>query len=169
MRDFWLTSGYALLERNSAGRLRAGDAFLRAFFRRPELEPVAESCDAERALHQALLDDPRRPVGEGELEALADPDARENYRVVLEFRRRLLEAGSLEACYKGLFAAERLPVPPIFMDQLVHAILRDILGDCDWPLQGRALVLFPDALTAASQSLPTIFRRFTGTLFLNAA
>jgi len=50
MRDFWLTSGFHLLERDAAGRLRAGDAFLQAFFRRPELRPVDSTHEALVAL-----------------------------------------------------------------------------------------------------------------------
>lgn len=108
---------------------------------RPEVRPVDESCEAERALHAALLDDPARPVAPAELDALADPDARDNYRVVLRFRERLLEAGTLEGCYAALFRGA-VDVPPMFVDQLAHAILRNVLDGCEDPLRLRAAELF---------------------------
>ena len=120
MRDFWASSGCHLLARDATGRLAVGDDFLRAYFARPEMSPVAESNDAERALHEALLADPRRRVAADELRALADPDAIENYRVMLDFRDRLVRAGTVEACYRGLFDGGPVAVPPLFFDQLVH-------------------------------------------------
>ena len=88
MPDFWRSSGYHLLEPAAQGRLAVTDAFLRAYFLRPEIQPVAESCAAERRLHASLLEAPRRAVSTAELAALADPDARENYALVLAFRDR---------------------------------------------------------------------------------
>ena len=70
--DFWLTSGFHLLERDDDGMLHVTDEFLRAYFHRPEMAPVEESCDAERRLHASLLEAPRRPVKQAELKALAD-------------------------------------------------------------------------------------------------
>ena len=86
--------------------------------------------------------EPRRAVAGGELEAIADADARDNYRVLLRFRDRLLAAGTLEACYAGLFRGERVEVPPLFVDQLVHVILRNVLGGDADPLAARAAELF---------------------------
>lgn len=131
MPDFWKNAGFHLLERDGDGLLRPTDAFFRAYLLRPELEPVAESCDAECALHARLLEDPRQVVSAAELAALADRDAAENYDVFLGFRDRLIEAGSLERCYIGLFrGAGPLRVPPLFIDHLVHAIARNIFADC---------------------------------------
>ncbi|MDX1424789.1 MAG: DUF6352 family protein, partial [Kiloniellales bacterium] len=78
MREFWRDSGYRLLAVTAEGRLAVSDDFLRAYFLRPEVRPVEDSCAAERALHESLLAAPRRAVGESELAALADPDARDN-------------------------------------------------------------------------------------------
>ena len=78
MPDFWRNSGFHLLERDAAGRLRVTDDFLRAYYLRPEVHPVEESCDAERRLHAALMAAPRRAVPQAEIEALADEDARHN-------------------------------------------------------------------------------------------
>ena len=102
---------------------------------------MEESCAAELVLHDALMDAPRRMVAEAELEAVADADARDNYRVVLRFRDRLLAAGTLEACYAELFRTG-VDVPPVFVDQLAHVILRNILEGCDDPLRLRAAELF---------------------------
>ena len=77
-RDFWRASGYGLLSRNDAGELTVTDAFLRAYLRRPEMQPVEESCAAEIALHEALVDDPRLAVGADRIASLADPDGRDN-------------------------------------------------------------------------------------------
>lgn len=146
MRDFWRDSGFHLLDRTPEGRLAPTDDFLRAYLQRPEIAPVAESCAAERALHAALREDPRRPVPEKRLAALADPDARENYQVFLAFRDRLLNAASLEDCYLALFATPKDaaapgPVPPLFVDHLVHAILRGILDGSEDPIRLRAAEL----------------------------
>lgn len=141
MPDFWSNSGFHLLERDAAGRLSVTDDFLRAYWMRPEVRPVEESCEAERALHAALMQSPRRAVSEPELAALADADARDNYHVVLRFRERLLAAGTLEGCYAGLFQGG-VDVPPLFVDQLAHVILRNILDRCEDTLRLRAAELF---------------------------
>ena len=103
---------------------------------------MEESCAAERALHAALMDDPRRPVAQAEIEAIADEDARDNYRVLLRFRGRLLEAGTVEACYAALFRGDGIDVPPLFIDQLAHVILRNVLADRGDPLEVRCAELF---------------------------
>jgi len=139
--DFWRNSGFHLLERDAAGRLRVTDDFLRAYFLRPEVHPVEESCDAERRLHAALMAAPRRAVTDADIEALADADARHNYRMLLKFRDRLLAAGTVEGCYMGLFKGA-IDVPPLFIAQLVHVILRNLLEGCDDPLRLRAAELF---------------------------
>lgn len=138
MPDFWRNSGYHLLDRRDDGRLAVTDAYLRAYLERPELRPVAESCAAERALHAMLAADPRAPVAPERIEAIADADARDNYRVWLAFRDRLLAAGTIEDAYRGLFADDRpVAVPPLFVDQLAHAVLRGLLEGCA-PMEARA-------------------------------
>ena len=105
------------------------------------MHPVEESDAAERALHAALMAEPRRRVTRAELDAIADPDARDNYRVVLAFRDRLLDARTVEGCYLGLFKGA-VDIPPLFIDQMAHVILRNVLDDCDDPLRVRAAELF---------------------------
>jgi Family of unknown function (DUF6352) len=121
--------------------LTVTDDFLRAYYLRPEIHPVEESGDAELRLHSSLMNAPRRSVGEKELEAIEDADARDNYRVILKFRKKLLDAGTVEGCYRGLFKTG-VDVPPMFVDQLVHVILRNVLDGCDDPLRLRAAEIF---------------------------
>jgi hypothetical protein len=85
--------------------------------------------------------DPRRAVDEAELLAIGDEDARDNYRVVLRFRQRLLDAGTIEGCYMSLFKGA-IDIPPMFVEQLAHVILRNLLDGCDDPLRLRAAELF---------------------------
>jgi hypothetical protein len=102
---------------------------------------VEESGDAERQLHAALMESPRQPVSEAELSAVEDADARDNYRVILKFRQKLLDAGTVEGCYMSLFKAP-IDIPPMFVDQLVHVVLRNILDGTDDALQLRAAEVF---------------------------
>jgi hypothetical protein len=142
-QDFWRDSGYALLERDARGHLKVTDDFLRAYWRRPEVAPVEESCDAERALHARLLQNPREAVSAERLAALADPDARENYQFVLAFRDRLVENATVEVAYLSCFTKPgAVPVPPLFIDQMAHVILRSALDGCDQPLRLRAGEIF---------------------------
>jgi hypothetical protein len=141
MADFWRSCGYSLLERGADGRLIVTDDYLRAYFTRPELAPVEGSCANERALHAALMQNPRLNVEERRIAAIRDDDARENYRVMLRFRAQLLAAPSLEAFYCGLFQHD-VAVPPLFVDQTVQVILRGILEGDDDGLKARAAELF---------------------------
>lgn len=140
-QDFWRNSGFHLLERDASGRLQVTDDFLRAYLLRPEIRPVEESGPRERALHDALIDAPRMAIADAQLDAIEDEDARFNYRVLLDFRRRLLAAGSLEAAYLALFNGA-VTVPPLFIDQLAQIILRNVLDGVDDALEARAAELF---------------------------
>ena len=141
MADFWRSCGYHLLERGAHGQLIVTDDYLRAYYTRPELAPVAASCPNELALHAALMENPRRDVDERQIAALRDEDARENYRVMLRFRDQLLAAPSLDAFYAGLFKRD-VAVPPLFIDQTVQVILRGILDATEDGLMARAAELF---------------------------
>jgi hypothetical protein len=142
MPDFWRNSGFHLLARDPEGRLAVTDDFLRAYLVRPEIRPVEESGPAERRLHESLLDDPRRAVSEAEIESVEDPDARFNYRILVDFFARLSAAPSLEACYAALFAGTGVNVPPLFIDQLAQIILRNVLEGVEDPLEARLGELF---------------------------
>lgn len=141
-RDFWKSSGYHLVTRNEDGWLEITPDFLRAYYTRPEIHPVEESCAAEHALFERIMDDPFAAVTDADLAALADPDTAGNYRVVLGFRDHLVAAGSLEGAYAGLFRKGAITIPPVFLDQMVHLCLRNILdGETD-PIVLRAAELF---------------------------
>ena len=126
------------MRRDERGWLHVTDDFLRAYFLRPEVHPVEESGDAELALHTSLMAEPRREVDASEIDAVEDEDARDNYRVVLRFRDRLVSAGTLEAAYFSLFRAGSVDIPPLFIEQLAHVILRGVLDASDDPLRLRA-------------------------------
>ena len=106
------------------------------------MHPVEESCDDERRIHAALMNDPRLSVSSQDLSLVKDEDARHNYEVVLRFRDRLLAAGTVEGFYLGLFKSGKIDVPPLFIDQLAHVVLRNILDGCDDPLRLRAAEIF---------------------------
>ena len=149
MISFWPSSGFDQLARDTQGWLQVTPQYLRLFLQRPELAPQDDACPAERALHAALLDAPAREVGAGELELLQDADARDNYRVFLDFRDALLRAGSIEACYLALMRAAQGRTPPLFIDLMVQAILRNLLDGCTDAFQARAaeLLFRPQRIT----------------------
>ena len=138
MPDFWPSCGYRLLAVDDDRRLRVRDDFLRGYLLRPELAPVRESCRAEIAMHEMLLSDPRARVAESDVAAIVDPDARDNLRIWLKFRDRLLGAPTVEAAYVGLFEGEGVDVPPLFVHQLTQILLRHILGADADPIEARA-------------------------------
>lgn len=149
MIDFWVSSGHLLLDRDAHGRLVATDDFLKLYLARPELVPPEEACDAERALHARLLAAPRTAVTDADLGRLADPDARDNWQVMLGFRDLLLRHASLEAAYLTLMRDGVGRTPPLLIAQLVHVIMRNVLdGETD-PLVLRAgeLMFRPQRLT----------------------
>lgn len=130
--DFWPDCGWAQLQRQPDGRLQVTDDYLRLWLARPELAPVPESCDAERALHAALLAEPQRPVSAERLARLKDADARENWALFLRLRQRLLDAGTVQGAYLGLFRQPQgVDLPPLFVDLLAQAIVRGLLAPAD--------------------------------------
>lgn len=102
---------------------------------------MEESGEGELALHSSLMANPRRAVSDSDLLTIEDADARDNYRILLRFRARLLDGGTVEGCYQSLFK-EAVDVPPMFLDQLAHVVMRNILEGCDDPLRLRAGELF---------------------------
>jgi hypothetical protein len=126
-QDFWPSSGFSELKRDARGWLEPTPGYLRLYLKRPELALVEESCTAETALHEALQADPLQPVAQPQIDAIADDDARANYAMFLAFRDGLLQAGTLEAYYLGLFRSGAVTIPPLFVDLLAQAIVRNIL------------------------------------------
>jgi hypothetical protein len=142
MKDFWLSCGHHLLDRDAGGGLVATDEFLKAYLARPELAPPPDACVVEKTLHAALLAEPRRPIGADDIAAIADADARENWALMIGFRDHLLAHPTLEAAYLALARKGAGGMPPLFINQLVHVILRNILDGCDDAFVLRAAELF---------------------------
>src|SRR6202140_407024 len=155
MKDFWISCGPHLLDCKANGGLVVTDEFLKAYLARPELMPPEEACAVERRLHRELLADPRRRVGADELVAMADADARENWQFILAFRDLLLRYPTLEAAYLALVRSGSIALPPLFVNQLVHVILRNALDGCDDPFVVRAAELFfrPQRITTHQEAL----------------
>jgi Family of unknown function (DUF6352) len=142
MKDFWISCGHHLLDREAGGGLVVTDEFLKAYFVRPELVPPPDACMIERTLHEALIANPRRGVSAEELAKIADADARENWQFVLAFRDLLLRHPTLEAAYLSLMRSGSVALPPLFINQLTHVILRNALDGCENPRVLRAAELF---------------------------
>jgi hypothetical protein len=131
------------------------DEFLKAYLARPELAPLADACAGERALHAALLANSRRSVEPGEIAAIADADARENWAVAVAWRDRLAAHRTVEAAYLDLVRCGAGATPPLFINQLVHVILRNALDSCEDAFVLRAAELFfrPQRLAVHGGSL----------------
>lgn len=156
MKDFWISSGHHLLDRDDAGRLLVTDAFLKAYLARPELLPPETACEAELRLHHELLmHHPRRAVGRAEIAAMKDADARENWEFMITFRDHVLAMPSLEAAYLALARGRVSGIPPLFMNQLAQVVLRNALDGEHDPHVLRAAELFyrPQRLTVHEGSV----------------
>src|SRR5688500_16448554 len=101
--DFWRNTGFHLLERDPAGRLRVTDDFLRASYLRPEIHPAEDAGAGALALHASSMHLPTRVLEEKDFQSIEDADARGNSRIMLRFRDRLLDAGTIEGAYMNLF------------------------------------------------------------------
>jgi hypothetical protein len=149
MIDFWPACGWRHLRTDPSGRLLPSDDWWRHWLDRPELALVSESCDAETRLHQALRAAPARAVAETELAAIADLDARANYRLFLALRDAVTAAGTLETFYSGLFRQGAISLPPLFIDLIAQAMLRQWLDSGADAYEARAaeLLFRPQRIT----------------------
>lgn len=135
----WPACGYTLLTQDGQGQLLPTAAWWRLLLARPELAPVPDSCQSERALHAALLDEPTRAVTAERLARLQDADAQENYGVFLRFRDALLAAGTVQRHYLSLFrSGATVDIPPLFVDTLAQLILCHLQHDSDDAFEARA-------------------------------
>jgi len=141
MKDFWLSCGHHLLDRDEGGGLVVSDEFLKAFLARPELVPPDDACVVERTLHASMLCNPRRPVTPSDVGAIADPDARENWSLMIGLRDLLVAHPTVEAAYLHL-VRRGSDLPLLFLNQLVHVILRNVLDGCEDPFVLRAAEMF---------------------------
>src|SRR5215831_13380425 len=123
MKDFWLSCGHHLTDRDGDGRLVIADA--------------------------------RQPVRPEDIAGIEDADARENWQFMIAFRDHLLAHRTLEAAYLALVRAGMARTPPIFVNQLVHVIMRNVLDGCEDPFLVRAAELFfrPQVITLHEGSL----------------
>ena len=89
-----------------------------------------------------------------EIASIADADARENWQVMLAFRDHLIAHRTIEAAYLDIIR-RGVKVPHMFLNQLVHVILRNALDGCDDPYVLRAAELFfrPQRMTLHEGSL----------------
>ena len=142
MKDFWLSCGHHLLDRDDGGGLVVTDEFLKVYLARPELAPPPDACTVERTLHAALLADPRRRIAAAEIAAIADADARENWSVMIAFRDRLAACKTVEGAYLDIVRRGVGTTPLLFINQLVHVILRNLLDGCEDVYMLRAAELF---------------------------
>jgi hypothetical protein len=154
-QEFWVSSGHLLLQRTDSGHLSVTDEFLKAFYARPEVLPPPEACEAERSLHARLMIAPADPVAPTEIAAMLDPDARENWEMLIGFRDLLLDAETLEAAYLRLVRGGMGRTPPLFVNQLVHAILRNAMDEVEDAFVLRAAEMFfrPQRLTVNDGAL----------------
>jgi len=170
MTDFWLSCGHHFLDRDKNGGYVVTDDFLKLYMARPELVPPPDACPAERNLYASFLADPRRPVAASDITTILDSDARENWRMLIAFRDHLLRHKTLEAAYLDLIRRGVGETPPLFINQLVHAILRNALDSVTdarvlraselffrtqrVTLHGGSLIAADDETTAGSNKLP---------------
>ena len=147
----WKSAGQHLTHRLDNGWLAVSDDFLRAYYTRPEIHPVEESCAVEHALFERLMDDPFAAVSAEDLARIADTDAAENYAVVLQFRDHLVAKGSIGAAYASFFAPGAPLIPPVFIGQMAHLIMGNILtGETDAMVARAAELFFRDQTATTS-------------------
>ncbi|MCP2936784.1 DUF6352 family protein, partial [Salmonella enterica subsp. enterica serovar Typhimurium] len=77
---------------------------------------------------------PARIVEHGEIAAITDEDARDNWFAYVAFRDRVLAQPDLESAWLELFLDGLSGIAPLFVPQLTEIILHALLEDCDDPL-----------------------------------
>jgi Family of unknown function (DUF6352) len=152
--DFWLACGHHLLDRDAAGRLLVTDEFLKVYLARAELVPPPEACPVERRTYDILLSNPRQVVTSSQVAAIADPDARENWEMMIAWRNHLVRYGTLESAYLEI-VRRKFKLPQVFVGQLIQVILRNALDDCTDAFILRAAEMFfrPQKLTLEGNSI----------------
>jgi hypothetical protein len=95
------------------------------------------------------------PVSVSDIDAITDADARENWKLMIAFRDRLLRHKTLEAAFKELVQGGFGNVPPLFINQLVHVILRNALDGTEdaWVLRAAELFFRTQRVTLHDGSL----------------
>jgi hypothetical protein len=152
--DFWLGCGHHLLDRDAAGRLLVTDEFLKAYLARAELVPPPDACPAEQRLHDSLLRHPRQAVASSHIAGIADPDARENWEVMIAWRNHLVRHATLESAYLEI-VRRNIRLPQVFIGQLTQVILRNALDGCSdaFMLRAAEMLFRPQKLTVEGNSI----------------
>jgi hypothetical protein len=88
-----------------------------------------------------LLNDPRELVTPSQIAALADPDARENWEMMIAWRDHLVKHLTLESAYLEI-VRRNIRMPQLFVGQLIQVILRNVLDDCTDVFTLRAAEMF---------------------------
>jgi hypothetical protein len=127
MASFWTACGHQHLQPNARGWLQATPGYWRWWLECPELALVPESCAAEQRVHQALLAAPEQALRPELIDAIADADVRENYRLFLRFRDDVQGAGTLESAYMAWMQAGQIELPTLFIDRVVQAVVARML------------------------------------------
>lgn len=141
--DFWKSAGFHLVTVNDNGWLNITADLLRAYYTRPEIHPIEESCVNEHRIFETLMADPFVTISKSDIQTIKDPDAIKNYETILNYRDFLVRHGSIEAAYAALFRAnETITIPPLFIDQLTHLIMRNVMSECEDAMQLRAAEIF---------------------------
>ena len=125
--QFWSLTNYSAASRQPNGWHKVDASFLSQLWQQPEVLPVYESCDAERMLHTRLVNDPELEVKRTDIEAIEDPDARENYTIALAFRDRLIKANTIEAYYLSLFRSGNVTEPAVLINLLTRTIVHSLV------------------------------------------
>ena len=142
-RIIWKSSGLHFTRKQENGWLEVTPDLLRAYYTRPEIHPIDESCDQEHLLFERLMADPAAVITKDELEQIADRDAAENYSIMLRFRDHLIANATIEQAYIALFTMKNPPlVPPLFIEQMVHLIVSGMLDNVFDPFVVRAGEIF---------------------------
>jgi hypothetical protein len=124
MTEFWVSSGHHFTSRNAQGALAVTDELLSLYLTRPELIPPSDACKNELSLYEKLKANVKAPVTKAMIDGIKDEDARENWHYMIAFRDLLITHKTVEAAYKH---AKNLP--PLFLNQMVHLILRNALDE----------------------------------------
>lgn len=147
-KTIWKSSGLHLTQKDENGWLLVTDDLLRAYYTRPEIHPVDESCSQEHILFERLMETPTIEVSEDDLQKIKDKDTVENYKIILAFRDHLLKFKTIEQAYLALFDEKhKLPIPNMFIIHMVHLIVSGLLEKEKNPFIVRASeVLFREQL-----------------------
>ena len=141
-RQFWVSSGHHLLDHDSAGYLLSTPDYWRVYLARPEIVPPSDACLIERSIYDRLRRDPSAGVPADEIKHIADRDARENWRYFLSLRDHIAAYPTIEAAYLAFAEGKAPALPPLFVNQMVHVILRNALDGEGDPYTLRAAETF---------------------------